>query len=88
MYIYTIIMKTKVTKWGNSLGIRIPQELAKDFNLTAGSVLSISRSEAGTIHLIPAEDKGSKLKKLLSQITPENLHEEIVLGEPAGNEAW
>lgn len=34
-------MATIVSKWGNSLAVRIPQNLAKEINLTEGSEVEL-----------------------------------------------
>ena len=35
-------MATKIQKWGNSLGVRIPKEIAHKINIREGSVVSFS----------------------------------------------
>ena len=77
-------METVVQKWGNSLGIRIPSVYAKEFNLKNGSTVEI-REENGVIIIVPRKQE---LEDLLSGVTPENLHEPIDTGAPAGTEEW
>ena len=79
-------METKVQKWGNSLAIRIPKSYAKDIDINQGSVIDISK-ENDSIVLKPKRKK-EKLSDLLSQITKDNLHEEIDAGKMVGNEIW
>lgn len=48
-------MRTRVQKWGNSLGVRIPRGLAEQIGLGAGTEVSLSQGwrfdrEAGTPH--------------------------------------
>ena len=35
-------MATKIQKWGNSLGVRIPKALAEQLGLTAGTRVEVS----------------------------------------------
>ena len=39
-------MNTKVQKWGNSLAMRLPKELAKSLNLRAGSRITFLRKNS------------------------------------------
>lgn len=32
----------KVSKWGNSLGVRIPRDIAREFNIHAGKRLKVT----------------------------------------------
>ncbi len=78
---------TKVKKWGNSLGIRIPSAVAKDLGLSDNSsVQLISNGSSATIK--PLTYKGKTLEELLEGITPENIHGEVDWGEPVGKEVW
>ena len=38
-------METIVKKWGNSIGIRIPKHIAKEFSLKDGSLVDIEDKE-------------------------------------------
>jgi antitoxin MazE len=44
-------MNIQISKWGNSLALRIPQHLLKEVNLTEGDFLSASLTPDGTIVL-------------------------------------
>jgi len=46
---YNYDMKTSVTKWGNSLGVRIPKILAREVGLEQGVELQISIKEGGIL---------------------------------------
>ena len=80
-------MKTKIQKWGNSLGVRIPKALAQEAALETNSEVDLS-SVDGTIIISPIKQKTPSLRQLLSGVTEANLHGEIVSGEPEGKEAW
>ncbi|ASK62254.1 AbrB/MazE/SpoVT family DNA-binding domain-containing protein [Virgibacillus phasianinus] len=77
-------MTTKVQKWGNSLGVRIPQRVAERFDIENGSELELSVDEKGIILKPVVEDP--TLEELLDQITEDNRHEEIDFGKSEGNE--
>ncbi|KLU63370.1 antitoxin MazE [Peptococcaceae bacterium CEB3] len=77
-------MTTTVTKWGNGLGLHIPQYVAKEIGIKNGTRVEMKIID-GTIIIKP---KVCSLRELLDQITPENLHEEFSFGERTGNEEW
>ncbi len=67
-------------KWGNSLGIRIPKEAADKIGISQGSEIQLYVTE-NEITLRPKRIKKKyTLEELLSQITPENQHQEIDFG--------
>lgn len=78
-------MYATVTKWGNSLGIRIPRGIAQDAHIGEGTAVDL-RVEDGRIIAEPIE--GETLDVLLARITPENCHGEQFGDEPVGREAW
>jgi len=78
-------MKTTVQKWGNSLGVRIPSVMAKDLMLENGSKVELIE-EADRIIIQP--QKTPRLEDLLEAIDETNLHEEVKVNGPFGNEAW
>lgn len=80
-------MRSQVSKWGNSLGVRIPRHLAEKIQIADGTVVNIE-VEGENLVVRPAKRRKYNLEELLEQITPENLHEEIDTGEPVGNEIW
>jgi antitoxin MazE len=79
-------MHTQIGKWGNSLAIRIPGPYAKDLDLKEGMELDVLLVE-GAMLLRPAP-KQYTLEELVSQITPENRHEQTDWGEAVGRESW
>ena len=79
-------MKTQVQKWGNSLGVRIPKEIAKQCNIGPGSHIEISIDESNNIVM---SFEYSKLDQLLDRISSDNLHnEEFNEDEFLGKEIW
>ncbi|MDJ0799439.1 MAG: AbrB/MazE/SpoVT family DNA-binding domain-containing protein [Calothrix sp. MO_167.B12] len=80
-------MAAIVAKWGNSLAVRIPQNLAKEIHLTEGTEIDLGVVD-GTLVIKPRTRKRYSLDELLEGITPENLHGEINSGIAVGNEVW
>ncbi|MBD1840234.1 AbrB/MazE/SpoVT family DNA-binding domain-containing protein [Coleofasciculus sp. FACHB-64] len=80
-------MAATVAKWGNSLAVRIPQNLAKEIQLAEGAEIDISVVD-GTLVIKPRNRKRYSLDELIEGITPENLHTEIDSGIAVGNEVW
>lgn len=75
-------MRTKVRKWGNSLGVRIPSVLAADARLQEGAEVEVSVRD-GQLVIVPV----LSLAELVAGITPENLPE-LVDDAPRGAELW
>ena len=63
-----------VQKWGNSLGIRIPNLLVREFSLKNGSVVNIN-DNGNEIVIKPV--KKSRLSEMLDKINDQNLHQEV-----------
>lgn len=80
-------MKTRVQKWGNSLGVRIPKALAQEVALEKESEVDLSTRD-GTIVILPITPKALSLRQLLSKVTDSNRHGEISTGAAEGREAW
>ena len=78
-------METVIQKWGNSLGIRIPNLLVKEFNLRNGLSVEIF-DDGGKISIKPKT--GYTLSELMENVTAENMHKSIETGNPLGNEEW
>ena len=80
-------MVTKIQKWGNSLGLRIPKSFAEETGIEEGSPVDISLN--GNRLIIRAVRKPRyKLARLLSKVKKSNLHGEIPTGGPVGRETW
>jgi antitoxin MazE len=76
----------RVTRWGNSLAVRIPKALAEQTRIEEGSEVELSVAD-GALTIRPKAHSYS-LEELLDQVTPENRHDEIDWGEPQGKEVW
>jgi antitoxin MazE len=80
-------MQTKIQKWGNSLGLRIPRSFAAEAQVEEGSTVDLSVENGGLL-VRPLRTRKYTLSALLKKVTPRNLHGEVATGEPAGREAW
>ncbi len=80
-------MVTKVQKWGNSLGLRIPKSFAEEADIADGSRVEISVQD-GDLLIHSVEQRKFDLDALLKQVNKNNLHDEIETGDPIGDEAW
>jgi antitoxin MazE len=80
-------MKTKITKWGNSLAVRVPQPFAEEVGLAEGAEVDLSLI-GGTLVVTPIARREWPLARLLEGITEENVHEETDTGPPVGREIW
>ncbi|MEG4045576.1 AbrB/MazE/SpoVT family DNA-binding domain-containing protein [Microcoleus sp. Pol17_C1] len=80
-------MVATIAKWGNSLAIRIPQNLAKEINLAEGSEVKLVLID-GKLTIEPITRRRYSLEELIEAMTPENVHTEIDTGVAIGNEVW
>ena len=77
---------TQVSKWGNSLGLRLPKSVALEAHVDDGDMVDVSVKN-GAIVIRPSRPAYS-LEELCSRITPRNRHDESDWGAPLGREAW
>ena len=78
-------MEAVVKKWGNSLGIRIPNLIVRELSLKEGAYVDIN--DRGKEIVIKPIHK-NRLSEMLSNINDQNLHKEILTDEPVGKEIW
>lgn len=60
-------MELQVGKWGNSLALRLPAELARQLNVTEGAALDVTVSATGVATLKSARppfDKAAYMKRV------------------------
>ena len=77
---------TQISKWGNSLGVRLPKAVAREVQLDEGDTVQVSVKN-GTIMIRPDRPRYS-LHELVRRITPKNRHGESDWGSKLGNEVW
>lgn len=78
---------TVIRKWGNSLALRIPQNLADEIGLSEGNKVELVKRGKG-LSVQPIVEEELTLDILLSKITPQNKHSIIDWGKPVGKEIW
>ena len=78
-------MEATVQKWGNSLGIRIPNLIVREFSLQNGSVVNIS-DNGNEIVIKPV--RKNRLSEMLDTINDQNIHQEVATTGPVGKEIW
>jgi antitoxin MazE len=71
--------ETTVSKWGNSLAVRIPLAIARQAGLGEGDCVALALDRAGGIVLRPAR-KRYELSELVAKITLKNRHRETDWG--------
>lgn len=77
-------MFLNIDKWGNSLGIRLPAQLARELELRQGSTIDLI-IEDGHLAIYPVKND---LQAMVDQISDENRHELLLDGPPIGKEIW
>ena len=84
-------MSTKLQKWGNSLAVRIPDDVVEDAGFRPGTEVTV-RKVRNTVVIAPARIKKSgtniHIDEMIERITPETLHGEVDWGAPMGKEVW
>jgi len=82
-------MNVHVSKWGNSLGVRIPVGIAKEFGIGDGTRLDLECTAEGIIlKPLVAPPPTYSLEEMLKAMTPESIHDETDWGSAEGNELW
>jgi len=80
-------MQTKIQRWGNSLGLRIPRSFAEEAGVEAGSEVDLSVRD-GDLVVRAAKRRAYRLGELLEKVTAKSLHGEVDTGEAIGREVW
>lgn len=80
-------MRARIQKWGNSLALRLPKELALEVCLEKDGEVELS-VEKGHLVITPRVTRSYTLDELLAGVRPSNLHGETKWGLPVGKEVW
>ncbi|GJL53345.1 MAG: antitoxin MazE [Nitrospirales bacterium] len=82
-------MITKVQKWGNSQGLRVPKRLLEDAEVKMGDEVQVSVHGRKIVIEPLTKIRGKyQLKKLVSMIPKHTKVKEMEWGEPKGKEIW
>ncbi|MBI5004445.1 AbrB/MazE/SpoVT family DNA-binding domain-containing protein [Candidatus Kaiserbacteria bacterium] len=76
-----------IQKWGNSLAVRIPRELAENLGLSEGKQVLVAK-DGDILTVQPVKILQYSLKELLKGVTSKNKHETVDWGTPQGKEIW
>jgi len=79
-------MKTRISKWGNSLAVRLPKPFVDELGLADGAEVEIVLRDGRIVLTAAGREYG--LEELVEGITPENRPTETDWGRPQGREAW
>jgi antitoxin MazE len=80
------MLKTRPSRWGNSIGIRLPKDMANRTGISTETVVSLDVTAEGNGIIIRRLDITPSLADLVAGITPQNRHGEVAFGHPAGKE--
>lgn len=54
----------RITKWGNSLGVRLPKDVVDELNLSAGDELAVVAASKTTLVVDKAKNRKDALERL------------------------
>lgn len=77
-------MRTQISRWGHSLAVRLPRQIADAAGLGEGHAVEVEVVD-GSVRVTPAKPVYS-LSELIAGITPENIPESFD-DRPLGQEA-
>jgi antitoxin MazE len=82
-------MATKVQRWGNSQGLRLPRQVLEEARISVGDEVNVSAKD-GEIVIRPVRRIRGRLRlqDLVSRIPKNYKAHEIEWGHPAGREEW
>lgn len=76
-------IRSRIQKWGNSLGVRIPGHIAQRLHLHPGSIVSVEVEDGKII-----VQTGYNLNDMVNAITEENQHHLQLDDDQVGAEEW
>jgi len=78
---------SQLSKWGNSLALRVPKAVIEEARLKEGDLLILDVASNGNIVMRASRPK-YELRRLVAGITPKNRHGEIDWGKATDRELW
>jgi antitoxin MazE len=79
-------MRAAISKWGNSLALRLPKSLAEDAGLSEGTMVDL-HLDGDRLVIAPSRPK-YRLAELLAEHKQGHRHEETDWGKAEGEEVW
>ncbi len=77
-------MQVQLSRWGNSLGMRIPKELATRFALTEGAQVDIEADGERIVISLPRPKY--RIEDLVADMTHDNIRQAFDWGPDVGRE--
>jgi antitoxin MazE len=74
-----------VQKWGNSLAVRIPVDLARSAWLVVGQPVELSAQDGGLL-MVPVGEPELSLSQMLASFDPDIHGGEVMAAHPIGRE--
>jgi len=87
-------MQTKIVKWGNSQGIRIPKAFLQNINISENDIVDVTlENEKIVITKVEVNKHKSTKERILNFYGPDfdikhTPQKEVDWGKPAGKEVW
>ena len=78
-------MQIEVKKWGNSLALRIPKDLAVSLDIKEGQALELELIDSGLLIKTKRKRSNLSLEDMLKGLGP---MEELDWGKAVGDEEW
>jgi antitoxin MazE len=82
-------MRRRVQRWGNSLAVRLPADVARACALREGSPVEVQH-DGDAVRIVPVgpRPRRYRLGDLVQRISPKNRHKATDWGPAVGGEAW
>ena len=80
-------MHALITRWGNSLGVRLPAAVARDAHLHVDQRVRVS-VEGGQVVITPVTDASLTLEQRLARFDPVRHGGEVMASKNIGAERW
>lgn len=80
-------MESRIQKWGNSDGIRIPSSILKSLNIKTNDILNIEQEDDRIVISVPKKKKIS-LEDRFKEYHGKNLAKDFSWDENVGREIW
>lgn len=83
--------KVTISKWGNSIAIRLPKAVTEELRLSAGDVVNLDVSNGKATIEKPKQRQAPSLEEMVAEIKrlgPENEPETVDWGPDVGSERF
>ena len=77
-------MQIQISRWGNSLGLRLPRALAQQMGVSEGQKVNVT-AEGGRLVVEPVSPR-YRLEDLIANMTPEAMRDAFDWGDDVGGE--